>query len=55
MILLAAFPASAPAKPFIPSDDGLVLETALPNADPRVRQMRDLASELKQRPGETSR
>src|SRR5690242_16276141 len=53
MILLAAFPASAPAKPFIPSDDGLVLETALPNADPRVRQMRDLASELKQRPGET--
>jgi tetratricopeptide (TPR) repeat protein len=36
--------------PFIPADDALVLESGLPTADPRVRQMRILASALQRRP-----
>lgn len=36
----------AAAKPFIPDDDAKVLETGLPNNDPRVRQMHELAAEL---------
>jgi hypothetical protein len=42
------------AAPFIPTDDGVILQTALPNADPRVRQMRALTGELKQRPDDLS-
>jgi hypothetical protein len=41
---------SAAAAPFIPSDDNLVLESGLPTADPRVRQMRDLANVLQRQP-----
>jgi hypothetical protein len=51
-VAFAAAPAGA--APFIPIDDGIVLQTALPNADPRVRQMRALAGELKQRPNDLS-
>jgi hypothetical protein len=40
----------AGAAPYLPSDDAEVLETGLPNADPRVRQMRGLAAELAARP-----
>jgi tetratricopeptide (TPR) repeat protein len=47
-IVLTATPAAA--APFIPADDGLVLESGLPTADPRVRQMRILASALQRRP-----
>jgi hypothetical protein len=48
VIVPIATPAAAP--PFIPADDNLVLESGLPNADPRVRQMRVLASALQRRP-----
>jgi predicted Zn-dependent protease len=53
VIAAVAF-AAAPtgAAPFIPTDDGVVLQTALPNADPRVRQMRALAGEFKRRPND---
>ncbi|MBV8294307.1 MAG: hypothetical protein JOY55_21325, partial [Mycobacterium sp.] len=40
------------AAPYLPSDDAEVLETGLPNADPRVRQMRGLAAELASRPND---
>jgi Tfp pilus assembly protein PilF len=36
----------AAAAPFVPDDDAQVLETGLPNTDPRVRQMHDLAAQL---------
>jgi tetratricopeptide (TPR) repeat protein len=37
---------AADAAPFVPTDDAQVLESGLPNADPRVRQMRDIAAQL---------
>jgi len=37
---------SAAAAPFVPGDDAQVLESGLPNTDPRVRQMHDLAAQL---------
>jgi tetratricopeptide (TPR) repeat protein len=40
----------AAAAPFVPADDDLVLESGLPTADPRMREMRALASELAGRP-----
>jgi Tfp pilus assembly protein PilF len=46
--LLASLPAAA--APFLPADDNQVLESGLPTADPRVRQMRTLSGELQQRP-----
>jgi len=51
IVLVAASTAmSARGAPFVPADDSVVLETGLPNADPRVRQMRSLADDLKARP-----
>jgi hypothetical protein len=41
---------AAGAAPYLPKDDAEVLETGLPNTDPRVRQMRGLAAELASRP-----
>ncbi|MBV9828718.1 MAG: tetratricopeptide repeat protein [Alphaproteobacteria bacterium] len=38
--------AAASAAPFVPTDDAQILETGLPNADPRMRQMRSLAGQL---------
>jgi tetratricopeptide (TPR) repeat protein len=46
--LLARLPATA--APFVPADDNQVLESGLPTTDPRVRQMRALAGELRARP-----
>jgi len=51
-IAAALTAASAQGAPFVPADDSVVLETGLPNADPRVRQMRALADDLKARPGD---
>jgi tetratricopeptide (TPR) repeat protein len=39
-------PIAADAAPFVPKDDAQVLESGLPNADPRVRQMHDIAAQL---------
>src|ERR1035438_6459819 len=36
----------ADAAPFAPKDDAVVLESGLPNTDPRVRQMHDIAAQL---------
>jgi Tfp pilus assembly protein PilF len=38
------------AAPYIPDDDNLVLETGLPTIDPRMREMRTLASRLREPP-----
>ena len=46
--LIAWLPAAA--APYIPTDDNLVLETGLPTADPRMREMRALSSTLRARP-----
>src|SRR5262249_45763327 len=35
------------AAPFVPADDNLVLESGLPTVDPRMREMRPLAAELR--------
>src|SRR4051812_34298997 len=48
LTLFAALPAVA--EPFVPADDNLVLESGLPTVDPRMREMRALARELRQRP-----
>jgi tetratricopeptide (TPR) repeat protein len=40
----------AAAAPFVPADDNLVIESGLPTADPRMREMRALARELRERP-----
>ena len=55
--VIAAVAFTAPptrAAPFVPTADGVVLQSALPNADPRVRQMQALAAEFKQRPNDLS-
>lgn len=44
--------APATAAPFVPDDDAQVLETGLPNADPRMRQMRRLGAEVAAHPDE---
>src|SRR5204863_5421691 len=46
--LLALRPAAA--EPFVPADHNLVLETGLPTVDPRMREMRVVARELRERP-----
>ena len=43
---LVASSFAAAAAPFVPDDDAKVLETGLPNNDPRVRQMHELAAQL---------
>src|ERR1051325_2849035 len=48
LVLLAALPAAA--DPFVPVDDNLVLETGLPTADPRMRELRALSRESRERP-----
>ena len=50
ILLTGLFTQLAAAAPFVPADDNQVVESGLPNADPRVRQMRTLAGVLKQRP-----
>jgi hypothetical protein len=50
MVAACLWGPSARAAPYLPSDDAEVLETGLPNTDPRVRQMRGLAAELAARP-----
>jgi hypothetical protein len=37
------------AAPFVPADDNFILESGLPTADPRMREMRTLASHLRER------
>jgi predicted Zn-dependent protease len=44
----------AAREPFVPTDDNLVLESGLPTADPRVRQMRELAQALRAHPDDLS-
>ena len=44
----------AAAEPFVPADDALVLESGLPTADPRVRQMRELTQALREHPDDLS-
>lgn len=41
---------TAAAAPFIPTDDDQVLQSGLPNTDPRMREMRAFAAELSKRP-----
>ena len=47
-------PMAAPAAPFVPSGDDVVLETGLPNTDPRMREMRALTRQLHDRPDNLS-
>jgi hypothetical protein len=49
-LCVAMLAQAAAAEPFIPNDDHLVLETGLPTADPRMREMRALARLLRERP-----
>lgn len=41
---------SAPAAPYIPADDKLVLETGLPTTDPRMREIRALSARMREHP-----
>ena len=52
LLVLAALLALRPAaaEPFVPADHNLVLETGLPTVDPRMREMRVVARELRERP-----
>jgi tetratricopeptide (TPR) repeat protein len=43
---------SAVAAPFVPADDNLVLETGLPTTDPRMREMRSLAAQIRDHPND---
>jgi Tfp pilus assembly protein PilF len=42
----------AGAAPYIPTDDTLVLQRVLPNADPRIRAIREKQAALAQHPGD---
>ena len=42
----------AAAAPFVPADDNLVLETGLPTTDPRTREMRALAAQIRDHPND---
>ena len=42
----------AGAAPYMPTDDNLILQRVLPNADPRLRAIRDKAATLAQHPGD---
>ena len=46
--------ATAGAAPFVPKDDAQILESGLPNADPRVRQMHDIAAQLAAAPDDVA-
>jgi len=46
LAITVAMPAAA--APFVPADDNQVLESGLPTAEPRVRQMRALAQALRE-------
>lgn len=48
--LLSLSPWLAAAAPYSPTDDTLVLQRVLPNADPRLRAVRDKAAALAQHP-----
>src|SRR5215472_4671913 len=52
VIAVESIPTATPtaAAPFIPANDNLVLETGLPNIDPRTREMRALANRLRDHP-----
>jgi tetratricopeptide (TPR) repeat protein len=54
LIVLAGVFIRQPAAgaPFTPADDNLVLESGLPTTDPRMREIRALAREMRQRPGD---
>jgi Tfp pilus assembly protein PilF len=41
---------AALAAPYVPADDGLILETGLPTVDPRMREMRALAGRMREHP-----
>ncbi|HZK89095.1 MAG TPA: hypothetical protein VFC56_03015 [Stellaceae bacterium] len=45
---------SATAAPFVPTDDNFILQTGLPSADPRMREMRALAAGLAKQPDDLS-
>jgi hypothetical protein len=51
VIVVSCLEFGAAAAPFVPDDDAKVLETGLPNNDPRVRQMHELAAQLATAPG----
>jgi hypothetical protein len=40
------------AAPYVPTDEKLVLETELPTVDPRMREMRALASRMREHPND---
>lgn len=56
LILMAAgaVPGLAGAAPYMPTDDGLVLQRVLPSADPRLQAIRDKAVALAQHPGDAN-
>jgi hypothetical protein len=49
---LGGLPILAGAAPYIPTDDNLVLQRVLPNADPRIRAIREKQAALAQHPGD---
>jgi hypothetical protein len=52
LLVLCSAASGAAAAPFLPTDDGMVLQSGLPTADPRMRQIHALATRLKQQPGD---
>ena len=52
LVAVGALSSPAGAAPTIPTDDNLVLQRVLPNADPRIRAIRDKAAALAQHPGD---
>ena len=50
MAAICGAPAAGAASPFIPTEDGAVLESGLPTTDPRARQIQALAKALDRRP-----
>ena len=52
LIAVATLSNAAVATPYAPTDDNLVLQRVLPNADPRIRAIRDKAALLAQHPGD---
>lgn len=47
-------PAPSAAAPYLPTDESVVLQRVIPNADPRLRQIRELSAALAQQPGDPS-
>jgi Tfp pilus assembly protein PilF len=52
MVTAGAPSSPASAAPYLPTDDSLVLQRVLPNADPRIQAIRDKAAALAQHPGD---